>query len=478
MTNPLAEPDLRVIGQATVEWAAEYLESLRGRPVLRPTTSAEVRALLQEPLPEEPVPFEDVLRIVTDTVSALSRHNGHPRFFGYVASPGSAIAAASAMIAAVMNVNVTSWRSGSTAAEMERLTVGWLKQMIGFPADSLGLFVSGGSMANLSALAAARAMKGSGIVYATEETHFSVRKATRLLGMGPVRLIPVDDANRMDPVALSSAIDQDRADGATPAVVAASAGTAGTGAVDVLPEIARIAHAAGLWLHVDGAYGAFAALAPSARGLFDGIAEADSVSLDPHKWLYQTVGTGCVLYRDPAAARAAFSESAEYTRVIGLQQDEAFAFWDFGPELSRPFRALPLWMMLKTVGVRALSQAIEQNLACARYLEQLVRSSSDFEMLCPVGLSIFCFRYHPPGFHGDLNALNEALLLRLQNAGSSYVSNTKVRGQFALRGCVLNFRTTQRDMEILLDDIRRVRGVEVEIKPPGDGPPSSPRSGR
>jgi aromatic-L-amino-acid decarboxylase len=236
------------------------------------------------------------------------------------------------------------------------------------------------------------------------------------------------------------------------------AGTAGTGAVDPIGAIAGLAHAQNLWLHVDGAYGGFSALAPSARAFFASIGEADSVALDPHKWLYLPVGCGCVLYRDPAAARAAFSENADYTRVVGLEHDEAFAFWDYGPELSRPFRALDLWLLLKSVGTQAIGEAIEDNIACAKYFADLVSATDDFEMLAPVDLSIFCFRYRPPGFTGDLDALNERVMLALQRGGSSYLSNTRIRGAFALRGCVLNYRTTKRDMEILLEDVRSAVG--------------------
>jgi len=239
-----------------------------------------------------------------------------------------------------------------------------------------------------------------------------------------------------------------------PFCVVASAGTVATGAVDPIAEIAKLARAENLWLHVDGAYGGFAALAPAARHLFEGIAEADSVALDPHKWLYLPVGAGCVLYRDPAAARAAFSADAEYTRVMGLQDDEAFVFWDYGPELSRPFRAFDLWLLVKSAGARALGEAIQENIACAKYFEELIRATDDFEMLAPVELSIFCFRYRPRGFTGDLDALNERVMLALQRAGSSYLSNARIGGAFALRGCVLNYRTTRRDMEILLDDVR------------------------
>jgi aromatic-L-amino-acid decarboxylase len=461
MPNALEDQDLRSMGREAVEWAANYAASLRGRPITRRSTASEVRGLLDRSLPWEGCAFGELMETVDGVVSDFNRHNGHPRFFGYVASPGVAVAAAASLIAATMNINVTGWRSGMLACDMERLTVGWLQQMLGFPQDGIGLLVSGGSMANLAGLAAARAVKGNGIVYATEETHFSVRKAARLLAMGPVRIVPPDAELRMDPAALARMIREDRAAGAAPAVVVASAGTAGTGTVDRIDGIAEVAKAEGVWLHVDGAYGALAAIAPSVQSLFRGIGDADSVSLDPHKWLYLPVGTGCVLYRDPAAARAAFGETAEYIRVVGLGEEESFAFWDYGPELSRPFRALPLWMLLKKVGVRVLAEAIEENLACARYFAELVEAHDDVEMLAPVGLSIFCFRYHPRGFIGDLDALNEKVMVRLQHGGSSYVSNAKVAGKFALRGCVLNYRTTRRDMEILLQDVLSAGAAEM-----------------
>jgi glutamate/tyrosine decarboxylase-like PLP-dependent enzyme len=190
------------------------------------------------------------------------------------------------------------------------------------------------------------------------------------------------------------------------------------------------------------------------RHLFRGIERADSVALDPHKWLYLPMGCGCVLYRDPASARRAFADEAEYIRPVGWDADEAFAFWNYGPELSRPFRGLAVWLLLKYAGVRALGEAIEQNLDCARYFEQLATSSPDLEMLAPVALSVFCFRYAPRGYSGDLDSLNEQILVELQREGRSYVSNARIRGKFALRGCVLNYRTTRREMEMLAEDVR------------------------
>ena len=352
---------------------------------------------------------------------------------------------------------------------MERLTVNWLKEMLGYPSSGAGLLVSGGSMANFAGLAAARSAKTPGNVmrngvgagpklcaYVSEEGHFSVKKAAGMLGLGEasVRAIPADERLRLDLDALERTVAEDLAAGHRPFCVVANAGTTATGAVDPIAELAMFAHARDMWLHVDAAYGGFAARAPAAGHLFAGLEQADSVALDPHKWLFLPVGCGCVLYKDAATALAAFSHDADYTRRIGLENDEAFAFWDYGPELSRPFRALDLWLVIRSAGLAGLRASVESNLACAKYLEKLVNESDDFEMLAPVELSIFCFRHRPRGFTGDLNAWNEQLMVKLQRGGSSYVSNATVRGKFALRGCVLNYRTEPRDMEILLDDLR------------------------
>jgi aromatic-L-amino-acid decarboxylase len=299
-------------------------------------------------------------------------------------------------------------------------------------------------------------------MYASSETHFSIAKAAALLGIGRqnVRHIAIDEHFRIRVDDLISKITADLEAGYVPFCVIANAGTVNTGAVDPLAEIREVADRFQLWMHVDGSYGAFAVLAKSARELFSGIEQADSIALDPHKWLYLPVDVGCVIYRSPEIARAAFAHDAEYTRIIGEEADEAFAFWDYGPELSRRFRALKVWMLLKGVGLESLSEAIGNNIACARYLESMVRESDDFEMIAPVELSIFCFRHVPIQLRSEsdqtIDAFNERLLIALQRDGSSYLSNATLGGRFALRGCVLNYRTTLQDMEILLDDLRRV----------------------
>ena len=463
--------EARRLGRAAADLMAEYYAGMAGRGIMPETSSRAIRELLEEPLPEEGTDPETVLATVRDAILPLSRHNGHPRFFGYVASPGTAVTAVADMLASALNTNVTSWRSAPAPTEIEHIAVNWLKQMLGYPADAMGLFVSGGSMANLAALAAARAAKaGADVarygmqaagramrVYVSEEGHFSIGKAAALLGIGEenVQSVRTDERFRIDTADLERRIEEDRARGYLPFCVVANAGAVATGAFDPLEEVGAIARRHGLWFHVDGAYGGFAALAPSARHFFRGIEEADSVTLDPHKWLYGAIGCGSVLYRDPETARRAFAQRADYINTVGLEHDEAFVFWDYGPELSRRFRALGVWMQIKSAGTRALGAAIERNIACAKYFEGLVLSSEDFEMLAPVELSIFCFRYRPRGYQGDLDRLNERILVELHRHGGSYVSNARPRGRFALRGCVLNYRTTERDMATLLDDVRR-----------------------
>ncbi|PYI77322.1 MAG: pyridoxal-dependent decarboxylase [Verrucomicrobia bacterium] len=488
--NPLLDPapsEIRRWGDAAVELMAEYLGAIRDRPVYPQTTAREIRARLDRALPEEPVEFDRLLGTFRDVLIGLSRHNGHPRMFGYVQAPGTAIAAIADLLASTLNANLAAWRSAPAAVEIERLTIDWIKEIVGFDPNAAGLFVSGGSMANMAALAAARCAKAPAEissegaqsctralrVYASEETHHSVAKAAALLGIGRdnVRLIGVDAQYKINLDQLVAAIEEDQAAGHLPICVVANAGTVATGAFDPLPQISEIAQRYNLWLHVDGAYGGFAALAPSARSLFASVDEADSVALDPHKWLYLPVDCGCILYRDPEAARATFAHEAEYTRVIGQAADEAFAFWDYGPELSRRFRALKVWMLLKGIGLSTLREAVEKDLACARHFQTLVQNSQDFEMLAPVELSIFCFRHLPARLkhslaaassserekiQEQLDAHNERLLLALQRDGGSYLSNARLRGRFSLRGCVMNYRTTPRDMEMLLDDLRRV----------------------
>jgi aromatic-L-amino-acid/L-tryptophan decarboxylase len=458
--------EIRDWGNSVIQFMIEYLGHLGDRPVYRQTSSRQIRTGLDSKLPIKGTDFDSLLKVFRETIVPFSRQNAHPRMFGYVQSPGTPVAAFADLLASTLNANLTIWRSAPAAVELERLTIDWIRQILGFNAEAGGLFVSGGSMANLAGIVAARQAKhdssGPLRIYASSETHFSVAKAAALLGTGRenVRDIAVDERFKIRMDDLVAKITADLEAGYVPFCVVANGGTVNTGAVDPLVEIRDVADRFQLWMHVDGSYGAFAILAKSARELFAGIERADSIALDPHKWLYLPVDVGCVIYRDPEIARAAFAHEAEYTRIIGEKADEAFAFWDYGPELSRRFRALKVWMLLKGVGLDSLGAAIENNLACARYLESIVGASDDFEMVAPVELSIFCFRHVPAqlrnGSPQAIDAFNERLLIELQRDGSSYLSNATLNGRFALRGCVLNYRTTLRDMEILLNDLRRI----------------------
>ena len=455
-------------GNSVIQLMAEYLGGLRDHKVYRHISSREIRDSLDPALPTKGIDFDALLKVFRENIIPFSRQNAHPRMFGYVQSSGTPLAAFADLLASTLNPNLTVWRSAPAPVELERLTIDWIRQILGFNAQAGGLFVSGGSMANLAAIAAARQAKddssGRLRIYASSETHFSIAKAAALLGIGRenVRFVAVDECFKIRVDDLVAKITADLEAGYLPFCVVANAGTVNTGAVDPLAEIREIADRFQLWMHVDGSYGAFAVLAKSARKLFAGLERADSIALDPHKWLYLPVDVGCVIYRAPEIARAAFAHEAEYTRIIGEKADEAFAFWDYGPELSRRFRALKVWMLLKGVGLDSLGEAIESNLACARYLESMVRASDDFEMVAPVELSIFCLRHVPVQLRNKspqaIDAFNERLLIALQRDGSSYLSNATLAGRFALRGCVLNYRTTLRDMEILLNDLRRVAG--------------------
>ena len=487
--------ELRRWGEAVLELVVRYHEGLRGRRLAPDTTSQQIRAVFDRELPEEGAGFAATLRDYEERLLPFARHNGHPRMFGYVQSPGIAVASLADLLASTLNGNLTAWRSSPGPVEIERIAIEWIRQMVGFDTAGDGLFVSGGSMANLSALAVARHMKSpidlarqgahalprAMRLYVSPETHHSVAKAATLLGIGHdhVREVPVDAALRMRADALEAMIEDDRRAGFQPFCVVGTAGTVGTGAIDPLDALADAAERHGLWFHVDGSYGGFAALAPGVRVKLSAFARADSIALDPHKWLYLPIDCGCVLYRDPAAARATFAHDAEYTRVLDSAPAEAFVFWEYGPELSRRFRALKVWMTLRAVGVAPLRAAVENDLACAAALAERIDASDDFERLAEVELSIVCFRHLPAaarrglataspadraGIERRLDAWNERLLVALQRDGSSYISNAAVRGRFALRACIMNHRTTLADMDVLLADLRRL-GATLDQHP-------------
>ncbi|HEX8096728.1 MAG TPA: aspartate aminotransferase family protein, partial [Pyrinomonadaceae bacterium] len=404
----ISEEAMRELADRAVALVTDYFGRISEMPVFPQTTAEEISERFAGPLAAEGEPLDKLLEDVSALISA-SRHNGHPRFFGYVASPATPAGVYADLIASALNQNVTSWRSAPAATQVEREVVRWLGSLVGYGEDSHGLLTSGGSMANLNALLVAHRAKSEGhpacaglwnagapmTVYASDQIHMSVPKAADVLGLGRdnVRLVASDSEFRLDLRALRERLEADRREGLRPFCLVASAGTVNTGAVDPLEDVARIAEDQGLWFHVDGAYGALGALDESKRHLFAGVERADSVSLDAHKWLYAPVDCGCLLLRDPARSRAAFSaDGADYIKVHEQTDDESFAFWDYGVELSRRFRALKVWMMLRYYGARRLSEAVADDNSLAEYLSERIDASEDFELLAPVELSICCFR--------------------------------------------------------------------------------------
>ena len=468
----ITDEALNEISAAASKLVAEYLATIGERPVNAPNYAGKTKASVDVELSSEGVPLDQLIAECR-TIMDLSRHNGHPRFFGYVASPSTPIGAYADLIASALNANITCWRSGAAGTEIERMVVRWLGALIDYDNDAKGLFTSGGSMANMIALLIASRRKSerntsrlglwnSGppmTLYASEEVHMSIPKAADILGFGrdQVRVIACDDRQRMRVDLLRDRIVADQREGLRPFCVVGSAGTVNTGVVDPLEELAKVASEFDLWFHVDGAYGAPGVLDDGKKQLFAGLERADSVSLDPHKWLYVPVDAGCLLFRDSASAMAAFStEDADYIKTHGYSDDEAFAFWDYGVELSRRFRALKVWLTLQYYGSQRIAHAISEDISLAAYFGEVVSNAEDFELLAPVELSICCFRYVPSRSMSDaeLDQLNEKIMGMVQKGGRAYLSNATVNGRFALRACITNFRTTKADIDQTIEVVR------------------------
>ena len=457
---PLTPEEFRALAERVVELATGLLTDLPAGRTFPETSGAEVSAAFGAPLPEEgmgPAALDALARVI-----ALSRPPS-PRFFGYVLGSGEPVAALADLLASVLNQNVTAWRSAPAAVTVERVVVGWLAEAIGCPGFS-GSLTGGGSSANLMAMAMAREARApanadgvqpGGVLYASSEVHMSIPRAAAILGLGHagVHQIPVDGSFRMDVEALERTILEDLAAGRTPIAVVASAGTVNTGAIDPLGRIAEVARRHALWMHVDGAYGALAALAvPEA---FRGLELADSLSLDAHKWLYQPLDCGCLLYREPRAAQQAFSHTGDYTRSLLEDPVERFAFFEESLELSRRFRALKMWLSLRYHGVRAFRESIRTDLVLARRLASTVDARPELERLAPVELSAVCFRHRGDGSRSDaeLDRWNQELLLRVLRRGRVFLSNATLRGRFALRACLVNHRSTEADVDAVVAEV-------------------------
>jgi aromatic-L-amino-acid decarboxylase len=463
--------DFRTLGHRLVDRIADHLGTLPERPVTRDESPGDVRQALDSGrrLPDTGV---DAARALTEATELLFEHslfNGHPRFFGYITSSPAPLGMLGDFLAAALNQNMGAWKLAPMATEIEAQTVRWIAELVGFPPDCGGLLVSGGNMANFACFLAARAAKAGWdlrktgvrgdsrplVVYASTETHTWIQKAADLFGLGTdaIGWIPVDEQQRINPAALGARIEEDTRRGARPFLVVGNAGSVSTGAVDPLPELAAMCRELDLWFHVDGAYGALAAQVPGAPEGLRGLSEADSVAVDPHKWLYAPLEAGCVLVRDSRKLRDAFSYHPAYYHF----DDQVLNYFDYGPQNSRGFRALKVWLGLRQAGRAGSLQMIAEDIALAGRLHQLMRSHPDFEATSH-SLSIATFRYVPPDLRSGLgspdietylNRLNQDLLTRVEKSGEAFLSNALIGTTFALRACIVNFHTSVGDVEAL-----------------------------
>lgn len=483
--SPLAisSHEFRKAGHQLVDRIAEFLETLAERPVTRGESPALVREALDagRSMPSGSAGASELLDRAATLLIEHSLFNAHPRFWGYVTSSAAPIGMLGDLLASAMNPNCGAWLLSPMASEIEAQTIRWISELLGYPTDCGGLFVSGGNMANIVGFFAARAaaagpeMRAKGVggtrlrAYCSAETHTWIQKAADLSGLGTdsIRWIPVDAEMRVDVDALRASIREDLDAGEKPFLVCGNAGTVGTGAVDPMADLAAVCREFGLWFHVDGAYGALAALAPDSAELFNGMEQADSLAVDPHKWLYAPLEAGCALVRDVSKLRDAFSYHPPYYH-FGV---EAINYFDLGPQNSRGFRALKVWLALQQVGREGYAQMIADDVRLSRVMYESVARHSELEALTQ-GLSITTFRYVPAGLDRSdskaaeyLNDLNREVLTRLQQGGEAYLSNAIVAGKYALRACIVNFRTTMQDVEALPMLVVRIgKQVDAELR--------------
>jgi aromatic-L-amino-acid/L-tryptophan decarboxylase len=467
--------EFRRLGHAAVEMAADYFARLPDNKVFTPMPEGERNWLLKQTLPEQGVGGDDIFRQFREQILPYPMGNGHPRFFGWVNSPPAMLGVIFEFLAASMD---PSCAGGDHAAiYLEHCVTRWLAELLNFSETECGgLLVSGTSLASIIAIAAARfraldnlgwnvrakglaAVPAKLVLYASAEAHSCIQKAVELLGLGAdsMRKIAVEADFRMDVAALRKAILADRSAGREPFCVVASAGTAGTGAIDPLGEVAAICKEFGLWFHVDGAYGALGFLDPGLRHKFSGMEGADSLAVDPHKWLSVPVECGCILVRDDALLRRTFSLVPAYVQT---EEGKGFGgppwFSEYGPQQTRGFRALKLWATLLHAGREGATALVGQHHRLAQYLGEKIAASPDLELCAPITLSIVCFRYKPKDWRrsdGELNALNKKVMQELQAQGEVFVTNAMLHGSFALRANVMNYMTTEQDIDVLVEQV-------------------------
>lgn len=463
----------RALGYRAIDMIAEQLANLADGPTRRPVPLDVRQSLENQPIPEHGADPFDLLDRVQNEVLAYPMGNPSPRFFAWVNSTPTPIGILGDLFAAAMSPSAAGGDQAATYVERAALT--WVKDMLGFPQEAQGLFVSGGSKANLTCLAVMRHVMSEGkvrkagmvgmdtpmIVYTSAHGHSCIEKAISALGIGSenLRVIPLDDHYRMDVAKLREAIAADRAAGLHPVCVAASAGTTNTGAIDQLDEIADLCEAEKMWFHIDGAYGGFGILAEQTEGLYKGMNRADSIAVDPHKWLYIPVECGCAIVRHAEAMRATFSLVPAY-----LQEDRAEPwFSEYGLQQTRGFRALKVWLSIQHYGLDGYRQMITQDINTAYDLRRKLFARSDFEVVTAGPLSVTCFRYVPAGVPEDmLDDLQRQIVAWTNASARAFITTTMIDGKVVVRACHVNFRTTSEDLDVLLDTLAEAGQIVLQ----------------
>lgn len=466
--------DFRTDGAAALDWVARYLEGVREHPVLPRVEPGEVRDTLPAVPPERAEPFADVLADLDRVLLPGLTHWNHPRFFAYFATSGSEPGILAELLAAALNVNAMLWRTSPAATELEEVTLAWLRQLLGLLAGWQGVMLDTASMSNMLAIAIAREALGLDIrrrglagrpdipplrCYVSEQTHSSLEKGAITLGLGQENVvkIKVDERFQMDPAALATAVQQDLAAGYHPFFVCATVGTTSTTALDPIPAIADIAESHRLWLHVDGAYGGTAAIVPEMQTILQGAERADSLVVNPHKWLFTPLDLSAFYTRHPQTFKQAFSLVPEYLRSQETDENQVTDFMDYGVQLGRRFRALKLWLVLSMYGREGLINRIREHLRLAHLFSTWVDASPHFERLAPTPLSNVCFRAVPSHFtdEAEINRFNEALLQAVNQTGLIFISHTKLNGKYTLRLAIGNIHTQEKHVKEAWDLLRQ-----------------------
>ena len=459
---------MRRLGYEVVDRIVERWETLPDARTARLATRREMETRLREPLPWDGEDIEHLMERFWRDVEPFAGKIDHPRFFAFIPSSPTFASVLGDWLASGCNFFQGTWIESAGPSEVELVVLEWLKEGLRLDAETSGVLTSGGSAANLIGLAVARQQRvpgemARGTAYTSDQTHTAVSRALRILGFpeANLRSLPSDVGWRLDMDALEAAVRSDRDAGFVPFCVIASAGTTNTGAVDPMNELADFCQREGMWLHVDGAYGAIARLSPTCEPLLAGLERADSLVLDPHKWLYVGYEAGCLFVRDRSALEAAFRVLPDYLQDTDVHEGEV-NFADRGVQLSRAARGIKLWLSLKTHGFSAVVRAIERTIQLAVYAEERIRAWPGLEVAAPASLGIVCFRHRPPGEpDGEgLNAHNEAVVRTIQREGRFMISSTQLDGSYVIRLCPLNYRTQPSDIEALLQEVETVGGRE------------------